>query len=244
MKFDPEEIEAQSGDNSAESAALVHLGDGLSVAGFKIALNRNAEIFGEEEPADFLYKVLSGVVRTIRLISDGRRQIGAFYHAGDVFGLEHSRAHRFSAEAVVRCELAMVARAPIARLVAHDSAAAQQVALLTARQLDDIQDHLLLLGHKTATERVGGFLLKLARRHGSNAFALTMPRCDIADYLGVSLETVSRTLNHLAREEIISLTRARQVVLRDPASLASICAVAEMHNSIPEPFALYHLNTR
>jgi CRP/FNR family nitrogen fixation transcriptional regulator len=248
MHFDPIEIEAVPEDlpagKSANPATLVHLGPGLSLAGFKVRLERNAEIFGEEEPADFLYKVLSGAVRTIQLLSDGRRQIGAFYQVGDVFGLEHNRTHRFSAEAIVRCELALVARAPIERLVAHDTAAAQQMAVLSLRQLDEIQDHLHLLGHTNATERVGRFLLNLSRRHASNAFELTMPRGDIADYLGLSLETVSRTLNQLARDDVIGLTRARKVVLRDRAALASLCAVAELHNSIPEPFELFRLNNR
>jgi CRP/FNR family nitrogen fixation transcriptional regulator len=244
MHFDPVEIEAVPEGKSANSSALVHLGPGLTLAGFKVCLERNAEIFREEEPADFLYKVRSGAVRTIQLLSDGRRQIGAFYHAGDVFGLEHNRSHRFSAEAIVRTELALVARASIDRLVAHDTAAAQQMSVLTARQLDAIQDHLLLLGHTNATERVGGFLLKLGRRHASNAFELTMPRSDIADYLGLSLETVSRTLNQLARDNFISLTLARQVVLHNPAALAAISAVAEHHNSIPEPFELFRLNIK
>jgi CRP/FNR family nitrogen fixation transcriptional regulator len=244
MHFDPAEIEAQPEAKAANTVTLVHLGPGLSLAGFKVCLNRNAEIFGEEEPADFLYKVVTGAVRTIRLLSDGRRQIGAFYQPGDVFGLEHSRTHRFSAEAIVRSEIALVARAPITRLVAHDTAAAQELSELTLRQLDEIQDHLLLLGHKSAIERVGGFLLNLSRRRGSTAIELTMPRCDIADYLGLSLETVSRTLNQLARDGVISLTRARRVVLCNPVALASMCAVAELHNSIPEPFQLLQLNTR
>jgi CRP/FNR family nitrogen fixation transcriptional regulator len=204
----------------ATSGKLIEIAADLALPGFAMNFDPNEEIFGEEEPADFVYKVISGAVRTTRLLSDGRRQIGAFRLPGDVFGLECGEVHRCSAEAVAPSEIALVRRTALERAAERDSGAARGLWSLTSHELEDLKDHMLLLGRKNAAERVGSFLLKLAARASSAIVELPMSRGDIADYLGLTLETVSRTLSQLVRDQTISLPSARRVVLRDAAALA------------------------
>jgi CRP/FNR family nitrogen fixation transcriptional regulator len=193
----------------------------LALPGVSLALGRNEEVFGEGEPAEFVYKLLAGAVRTCRLISDGRRQVSAFHFPGDVFGMELGRTHRFTAEAIVSSRVALIRRTVLERAADRDETVARQLWALALHELEDLQDHALLLGHKTAVERVAAFLLKLARRAPSLALTLPMSRHDIADHLGLSLETVSRTLNQFAREDSIALAGARQVTLRDLTALTT-----------------------
>lgn len=200
---------------------LVELGPGLALPGFTLTLSPNEEAFGEEEEADFVYKVLSGAVRTTRLLSDGRRQIGAFYLPGDVFGLEFGPVHRFSAEAVTQTDVAIVRRSAVERAAERDPAIARQLWTLASHELADLQDHMLLLGRKNASERVASFLLKLSRRAHSRVIELPMSRCDMADHLGLTLETVSRAMSQMARSHAIDLPNARRVVVHDLEALAA-----------------------
>jgi CRP/FNR family nitrogen fixation transcriptional regulator len=205
----------------AAGGKMFEIAPDLELPGFAMTFDANEEIFGEEEPADFVYKVISGAVRTTRLLSDGRRQIGAFHLPGDVFGRECGQTHRFSAEAVAPCEIALIRRSAIERAAERDSGAARRLWSLTSHELEDLQDHMLLLGRKNAAERVGSFLLKLAKRASSAIIELPMSRGDIADHLGLTLETVSRTLSQMARDQAIALPSARRVVLRNPDALAA-----------------------
>src|SRR5262245_15803041 len=155
--------------------------------GARMSVHRNAEIYGEGEPATQLYKVVSGIVRTCRFLIDGRRQIGGFYLPGDTFGLETTAEHTCSAEAVTDVDL----------LVIKTGEPSLQLWDLLGRELRRTQDHVLLLA-KTAPERVATFLLDMARRIRSrDEVELPMSRQDIADYLGLTIETVSRTLTQL-----------------------------------------------
>jgi CRP-like cAMP-binding protein len=194
-------------------------GDAIAMMGAPMASKRNVEIFGEHENAEYLYKVVSGTVRTYRVLADGRRQIGAFYVAGDVFGLENGALHSFSAEAVTDCKLLVVKRSALVAMAARDTAVAQQLWAITSRELQRAQDHFLAL-IKTAEERVIGFLLDMAARiSGGNQFDLPMSRQDIADYLGLTIETVSRTMTQLESMAAIELPSSRRVVLRNRDAL-------------------------
>ena len=180
---------------------------------------RNAEIYGEYEPADYLYKVVSGTVRTYKILTDGRRQIGAFYLPGDIFGLEIGDEHAFSAEAITESKVLVFKRSALVALAASNNGVAQQMWTMTGRELRRVQDHILLL-IKSAQERVAGFLLEMADRVSSgNAVELPMSRQDIADYLGLTIETVSRTLTILENSAAIELTTSRRIVLRDRSAL-------------------------
>jgi len=186
---------------------------------------RNAEIFGEDQAAEHLYIVLSGAVRICKLLGDGRRQIETFCLAGDVFGWETAPRHRFSAEAVSECKVVRVKRTILFSRAADDAELAHALWALTAAELGRAQDHLLVLGRKTAQERVATFLLDMATRSGTShagggiEVTLPMSRQDIADFLGLTIETVSRTLTHLEEISAIALPSSRRILLRDGAAL-------------------------
>src|SRR5581483_9968586 len=197
-------------------------GSSVELMGATMPFARNAEIYGENEPADYLYKVVSGAVRTYKVLADGRRQIGAFYLPGDVFGLETGDEHAFSAEAVTDAKILVVKRSTLVTLAGRDCEVARQLWTITGRELRRVQDHILLL-IKTAKERVVGFLLEMAGRSpSSNQIELPMSRQDIADYLGLTIETVSRTLTDLENTGAIELPSSRRIVLRNRAALGRL----------------------
>lgn len=196
----------------------------IEMMGAPMSFARNAEIYGEGEPADYLYKVVRGAVRTSKILADGRRQIGAFYVPGDVFGLETADEHTFSGEAIVESKVLVIKRSALVGRAARDNDVARQLWALTGRELARVQDHVLLL-IKTAQERVAGFLLEMADRlPNGDAVELSMSRRDIADYLGLTIETVSRTLTGLESAATIALPSSRLVVLRNRAALRQMNA--------------------
>jgi CRP/FNR family nitrogen fixation transcriptional regulator len=209
--------------NVGQAGRTVELTPGVSIACTIIRFDRNEEIFVEEEEAEFVYKVISGAVRDVRILSDGRRQIGAFHLPGDVFGLECGAAHRYSAEAVVDSEIALVRRSALEKAADEDGVAARKLWALTSRDLLRLQDHMLLLGRKSAVERVASFLIQMSLGQPAGAAVdLPMSRSDIADYLGLTIETVSRTLTQLERDRAISIPSSRRIVLHDRLSLIEL----------------------
>ena len=214
--------------NPAEIAApmaraSIVLGRGLELPATRLNFARNEEVFGEAESAEYVYQVISGALRMTRFLADGRRQVAAFGLPGDIVGLEVGDFYRYSAEAIVDTTLAVIKRSALERSVEHDAAAMRQVWVLTSGQLEDVQNQMLLLGRKTAMERVVAFLLEMSRRNkGAHIIDLPMSRTDIADYLGLTIETISRTLTQLQRSDAISLPSSRHVVLRNKAALANM----------------------
>ncbi len=213
--------DAQAQTGSPRTPNIVNLTPRLALAAFEMTFSTNEEIFAEEETADFVYKVISGAVRTTRLLSDGRRQIVDFHLEGDVFGLELGSTHRFSAEAIGETRLALVRRSVLLRAVDEDRSAARELWMLTSRELEGLQDHMLLLGRKSASERVASFLLRLSGHAKSDNIDLPMSRGDIADHLGLTLETVSRTLSQFSRDGLIELPSARRVEVKRSLALAA-----------------------
>lgn len=196
------------------------LGPGLAIHGARMRFGRNEEIFGEGEAADHLCRVVSGAVRTSRFSSDGRRQILAFHLPGDVFGIEPGGVHSLSAEAVTETEISLIRRSLVESAAAQDAKAARALLELMSRQLISAREHALVLGRKGANERVAAFLLQLAdrfRAHGE--ISLPMSRADIADYLALTIETVSRAFTQMERDHAISLPSSRHVVVRDRGAL-------------------------
>jgi CRP/FNR family transcriptional regulator, nitrogen fixation regulation protein len=193
--------------------------DTIDLMGALVPFARNSEIYGENEPADYLYKVVSGAVRTYKVLVDGRRQIGGFYLPGDMFGLETGDEHTFSAEAITDCKIIVIKRSAVVALAARDNEMARQMWARTARELQRAQDRILVL-IKSAQERVAGFLLEMSDR-GSDGGAVELPmsRQDIADYLGLTIETVSRTLTQLEKSATIALPTSRRIVLRNRSAL-------------------------
>jgi CRP/FNR family transcriptional regulator, nitrogen fixation regulation protein len=192
------------------------------LTGIPIAYDRNAEIYGEGEAADYVYKVITGAVRTYKVLNDGRRQINAFYLPGDFFGLELGDEHTWSAEAVVGSTIALVKRNLVLSAAKRDGDVARQVWSMTAGELDGARNHSLLL-IQSAQERVAAFLLEMSRRlAGTNSVELPMGRQDIADYLGLTIETVSRTLTQLENTRTIELVASRVIALRDRSLLSRL----------------------
>ena len=191
----------------------------LEMMGAQMSFRRNAEIYGEGEEADYIYRVMTGAVRTYKVLADGRRQVGGFYLPGDMFGLEPGEQHTFSAEAIAESKVLVIKRSAVTALAERDGEAARQLWSLTGRELQRVQDHILLL-IKSAHERVASFLLEMAKREsGGNAVDLPMSRQDIADYLGLTIETVSRTLTHMESLATIEVPSSRRIVLRNRAAL-------------------------
>jgi len=186
---------------------------------------RGAEIFGETEPAEYVYQVIDGAIRSYKLLSDGRRQIGAFHLTGDIFGLENADTHRFTAEAIVDTTVRLAKRVSLANMAESDASVARDLLKMTASNLKHAEDHMLLLGRKTSLERVAAFLLEMDHRlTAAGVMALPMSRRDIADYLGLTLETVSRALSALAEKGILGFLgqTQRQIVLLDRPKLAEM----------------------
>lgn len=192
--------------------------ESIELMGATVPYTRNEEVFGENEPADYVYKVLSGGVRTYTVLADGRRQIGSFYLPGDVFGLETGDTHTLSAEAIAESKILVIKRSALMKFAQRDSAVAQRLWELTGRELHQAQSHVLLL-IKSAKERVVAFLLEMAARCSGDQIDLPMSRQDIADYLGLTIETVSRTLSELESTAAIALPSSRRVVLQNRLAL-------------------------
>lgn len=184
---------------------------------------RDEEIYGEDEPADYVYQIVRGAVRSYKLLSDGRRQIGAFHLPGDVFGLVSGNVHRLTAEAIVDTTVRLVKRRGLDQAAATDVNVARNLWTMTASDLRHAEDHMLLLGRKTALERVATFLLEMDRRLAVvGTMALPMCRRDIADYLGLTLETVSRALSQLHSDGVLDFSGARQIILRNRRKLHNV----------------------
>lgn len=187
---------------------------------------RDCEIFAEGDPAECVYTVVSGVVRLVRYLDDGRRHISAFYYPGDMFGWEHGRVHRSTAEAVSACRIASVRRSNLGDLAALGGAAARRLWEAASCELDRSADHMLVLGRLTAQERVLSFLSDLAERQGAKtSIDLPMSRLDIADYLGLTIETVSRTMTQLERDGLIGLPSARRVIFQRAPERVALAAL-------------------
>jgi CRP-like cAMP-binding protein len=194
----------------------------IELKGAVLAFIHNEEIYGEGEPADYVYKVLHGAVRRYRLLSDGRRQIGGFYLPGDMFGLEPGEEYGSSAEAIADSSVLAIRRSTLLRSAERDSEIARSLWSLTACELRRSQDHALLL-IKSARERLAAFLLDMAERlAGKGTIELPMSRQDIADYLGLTIETVSRILTQFSETCVITLVASRQIRLRDRSMLSKL----------------------
>jgi CRP/FNR family nitrogen fixation transcriptional regulator len=193
----------------------------IRLVGAARAYGRDQEVFGQGERCDFVFKVASGAVRTFRILADGRRQISEFHLAGDIFGLELDEHRHTAAEAIGEAVLIVARRVSV---IAED--AGNQTALWrrAAADLAACREHALTLGRRSAAERLAGFLLEFAERTGADAILdLPMSRQDIADYLGLTIETVSRTFTALQAEGLIDARGCRRVRLIDRRSLQDLC---------------------
>ena len=204
-----------------ESAPPLDDRDEVKLIGVTKTFPREAEIFAEGDAPDFIFRVISGAVRSCRLLSDGRRQIIDFFLPGDVFGVELGCEHQAGADALTDAQVVIARRSSVI------AAEPEQAARLWKHALGELrrsQNHVLTLGRRAACERVANFLVDLADRLGGHdAFDLPMSRQDIADYLGLTIETVSRTLTQLQGERLIELKSCRRIRFLDRAALEDLC---------------------
>ena len=173
---------------------------------------KDEEIFAEGDPASHYYRVISGFVRTSKLLCDGRRQIDSFYVAGEIFGIELRAEHRVTAEAIGDTMVVRLPRCSLTDPVDTDRALAREVVTTTLVNLERAQQHVILLGRRSAAEKVAAFLLDMAARVQGSKIDLPMSRGDIADYLGLTIETVSRTLTRFERQGTIEFSFARRTL--------------------------------
>jgi CRP/FNR family nitrogen fixation transcriptional regulator len=195
-------------------------------SGPRRAVSKDHEIFAEGDEAEYFYKVVSGVVRTYKTLADGRRQIDAFHLPGDFCGLESGDDHRFTAEAVGEVSVVAFRGRSLEALATSNADLARQVVAAMMRSLERAQNHMMLLGRKSAVEKIATFLLDLSDRLAARGdVELPMSRVDIADHLGLTIETVSRSLTQLERAGVIGLpTHRRTIQLRDRAALRRLDA--------------------
>ena len=191
--------------------------------GTRVLVSRDEEVYAQDEEAERFYRVVSGVVRTSRLTADGRRQVGDFYYAGEVFGLEPGPDHRFAAEALTDCEIQAVRRSAV-RAFAGDAEVDRAILEATRVEMERLQEHVMLLGRKGARERVATFLMGLAQRQPQDQVDLPMGRQDMADYLGLTIETVSRMLTQLQGDAIVAFPSTRRFHIRKWGALEALAA--------------------
>jgi CRP/FNR family transcriptional regulator, nitrogen fixation regulation protein len=208
-----------------EQLADHSLAGAFAMLGRAMHFERSAEICGEDEPAEYLYQVVTGAVRTYKVLEDGRRQIGAFHFPGDVFGLESGDRIGFSAEAIADSKVRVAKRSTILMMAGRDSVLAADLWSRMAGGFRSAQEHMLVLGRRNAEERVATFLLDMAQRVSADGVVeLPMSRLDIADYLGLTIETVSRTLTQLENKAAIELPSSRRVLLSSRDTLRRLNA--------------------
>ena len=205
--------------------ASVGADDGLKVLaqiGTKVRFSRNETIFNEGDEAAFTYKVVSGAVRLCKHTSSGRRQIADFLLAGDFFGFLQFGNYSFTAEAVSDVVVICYPQRQVEQLTASTPSLGRKILVLLSQRLLGMQDHLVMLGRQAAKEKVASFLLLLAERseaEDGEGFEVPMSRQDIADYLGLTVETVCRSLSDLKRTRLIRIPNVHQIAIDDSDGL-------------------------
>lgn len=204
-------------------AAPLAIAEVMERLGVKMTYAKDEEIFAQDEDADLVHLLVSGAVRTTRLLSDGRRQVGCFYYPGDLIGLETHAIHRFSAEAISTATVMVVRRSAL-RTALDEGHLERAIWEAARRELERTQDHLLVLGRKTACEKVASFLMALAQRETADRVLLPMSRQDMADYLGLTIETVSRMLTQLQGASVVEFDGSRKFKVKRWEALEQMAA--------------------
>lgn len=189
-----------------------------------VTVESGRSIIHEGNPAEHLFNVVSGAVKLYKLLSDGRRQITGFLFPGDFLGIALNETYVYSADALTPVRLCRFPRHRLEALLKEVPSLEHALLDEVATELVAAQDQMLLLGRKTARERVASFLLMLAKRaerhrRPANPVALPMSRSDIADYLGLTTETVSRTLTQLRHSKTIEVHGRGEIEILDRAAL-------------------------
>lgn len=189
-------------------------------------------LFCEGDDADFVYEVLEGVVRTSKVLCDGRRQVLTFAYPGDIVGLSHDQIYHSDCDAVSGVKVRVFRKNAYNASYQNEPGLCDQFMRYATAEVNNMQDHFLMLGRKSAVEKVASFLLVLLDRVGEKngcctCFDLPMSRSDIADFLGLTIETISRTLTRLRKENIIELPDPHRVCVTSVGGLRRLAESAE-----------------
>ena len=198
--------------------------DLLEQFGSTVAVQREHGIHGQGDQADYTWRILSGCVRTVKLMEDGRRHVAEFLFRGDLLGLDDLGTHDFAAEAVTDVTLRRYPRRMVEALADSHAGLARRLRALALAELRIAHERRIMLGRKTAVEKIASFVLEMDRRAmppGRKVTEVPMSRTDIADHLGLTVETVCRILAHLKREGTVVLHRIGVEVV-DHATLCSL----------------------
>lgn len=199
----------------------------LNAIATAVELEAGATVFHEGDENTYLFNVVKGAVRLSKLLADGRRQITGFLFPGDFLGLSIANVYAYSAEAITDVSLCRFSRRGLTEFMGQSPKLEHQLLALASNELVEAQEQMLVLGRKTATERVVTFLIKLAERIGRQAgdgweLDLPMTRTDLGDYLGLTTETVSRTMSRLRDKGVICTSGVRSVHVRDANELTTL----------------------
>ncbi len=216
---------ALSGSVPAQIADVFPRSPAVWPQGAALMFARDDSIYAEGDPARSWYRLLSGSVRVFRVLRDGRRHISEFVFPGQFFGFEAGAAHIHGAEAIEAASVVAYSCERIEQRMAEDAAAREALRRLLMDQLAQAQERIMLLGGLNATGRLAAFLLGMAqRRTKANPLGLVadlpMSRIDVADYLGLTVETVSRLFTALRQRGAIRLPTANRVEILDAGMLA------------------------
>jgi CRP-like cAMP-binding protein len=199
----------------------------LDRLGTVVTVRRDESLFYEGDPTEYYFKVVSGALRSCKLLADGRRHIGDFYLPGDFVGLDAEADYIFSAEAVTDTTVVRYSRRSVDALAWEQPKVGQRLLGIARSRLCAARVQMMLLSRKTADERIASFLLGMADRGGdSDHVTLPMTRTDIGDHLGLTIETVSRSLSQLRKDGVISLVNSHEVVIRDRDALEDLAEAA------------------
>lgn len=189
-------------------------------------LDTHDPLFCEGDDASFIYEVLDGVLSNYRLLADGRRQVISFAYPGDLIGLGGETYH-YNCDAVSSARVRSIPRTSLLSAARDCSELGHKLFQMATSELANMQDCYVMLGRKSAVEKIASFLLGLARRCENDdmdviAFDLPMTRSDIADFLGLTIETVSRNFTKLRMAGVIDLPQSSKVVIRDMLKLEEL----------------------
>lgn len=209
---------------SLDDAELRH----LNKISTSVQLEAGGTVFYEADPSTYLFNVVQGSLRLSKLLPDGRRQVTGFLFPGDFLGLSVGGVYSYTAEALTAASLCRFERASLTRMLDRFPKLEHQLLSLASNELAQAQDHLMVLGRKTATERIATVLLRLSERIGKKrdagcALDLPMTRSDLADYTGLTTETVSRTISHMKKQGVVDTAGVRGLTIPRVEALAGIC---------------------
>lgn len=186
--------------------------------------NAKEFVFVEGDPANHIYRIEAGAVSLFKVLSDGRRQILGFAYQGDFIGLGVQGEHIMNAQVIKPARIRSMPLAALHQIATHDPSLSFTLYQTIAEELAATRDLMMTTGHRSACERVAAFLMTLSRRNERNGgkadvVDLPMTRADIADYLGLTIETISRTLTKLKTKGLIDLPQSARIVLVDRLEL-------------------------